>query len=118
MSDEQDSDTDSDRSGNEQHRQEILEKLVPALPASEYGVMPPAFYENSQPVTRENPEPQEDTAAGPVDVNPGDHGKGAARDPQPQQGRAQRAPLLTRDQFDGVDSDDESAEVESSRKLK
>ncbi|KAI0094564.1 SGT1 protein-domain-containing protein [Irpex rosettiformis] len=79
-------------------RQAALDALVPGLEPSEYGQMPPSFHRNSQRVARGNQtSEQPDTSAsnlaqdGPASV---------------------RAPLLTRDKYEGVDSDDESDEDE------
>jgi hypothetical protein len=71
-----------------------MDALVPALASDEYGRMPASFYANSQTVTpRFEPHLEEESApkgeadAGPVKMRP---------------------PLLPRDEYEGVDSDDES----------
>lgn len=71
-------------------RQAALDALVPGIAPSEYGQMPPSFHRNSQRVAR--PEGEDDQPSHPV------------QDPPP----SVRAPLLTRDKYEGVDSDDES----------
>jgi hypothetical protein len=71
-----------------------MDALVAPLGPDEYGKMPAAFHERSQRVTEpaEAEEPAEEGAdAAPVQM---------------------RAPLLPRDTYDGVDSDDESSEEE------
>lgn len=95
---EEDSDTSSesneesapDSAEMQQRKKEAAAKLVPALPAEEYGVMP-ASYSKSQPITV--PTIATETTA-------------ALHDPETQ--RAVRRPILMRDKYDGVDSDDES----------
>ena len=71
-------------------KKRAAEFLVPPLPAEEYGVMPHS-YSNSQLVSAS-------TIA--TETVP------AARDPSIQ--RPIRKPILIRDKYDGVDSDDES----------
>ena len=75
-------------------------RLVPGLEPGEYGKMPPLFYTNSQKVA---PDPERD------DEHPTRADKG--RDPPPIM-RPIRPPILPRDKFDGVDSDDETDEEE------
>ncbi|KAL5495628.1 hypothetical protein ACEPAI_1091 [Sanghuangporus weigelae] len=102
-------------------RQEALDKLVPALDPSEYGKMPPLFYANSQkvaPITMET-ERREETAqvsasiqsesteAGFAEIM--EHAKATATD-SARRSRPIRRPILPRDKFDGVDSDDETDE--------
>ena len=82
-------------------RQEAMDKLVPAIDPSDYGKMPPSFHRNSQrvaPVTVET-EIWEDVANGESD-----NMSASTRS------RPIRAPILPRDKFDGVDSDDETDE--------
>ncbi|KAI0662562.1 SGT1-domain-containing protein [Cubamyces menziesii] len=83
-------------------RQEAMDKLVPALDPSEYGKMPPSFHSNSQrtaPVTLETEVREE--------IPPGG---GAKSSPESVRMRPIRPPLLPRDKYDGVDSDDETDE--------
>jgi len=77
-------------------------RLVPGLEPGEYGKMPPLFYANSQKVAP-NPEPEEEQPTGPaVDKD---------QETIPVM-RPIRPPILPRDKFDGVDSDDETDEDE------
>ncbi|TBU34976.1 SGT1 protein-domain-containing protein [Dichomitus squalens] len=82
-------------------RKAAMDKLVPGIEPSEYGKMPSSYYTNSQrvaPVTMET-EIRENIPSGtPADTN------------SRVRSHAIRAPLLPRDNFDGVDSDDESEE--------
>ena len=75
-------------------------KLVPGLEPGEYGKMPPLFYANSQKVAP-NPEPEEEPPSEPVVDDDKEHVR-----------RPIRPPILPRDKFDGVDSDDETDEEE------
>ncbi|RPD81718.1 SGT1-domain-containing protein [Lentinus tigrinus ALCF2SS1-7] len=78
--------------------QEAMDRLVPAIDPSDYGRMPPSFHSNSQrvaPITIET----EIVTTGQVD------NMSASVRPRPI-----RAPILPRDKFDGVDSDDETDE--------
>ena len=77
-------------------------RLVPGLEPGEYGKMPPLFYASSQKVAP-NPEPEKEQPNKPTtdeDNKP------------PPFGRPIRPPILPRDKFDGVDSDDETDEDE------
>lgn len=77
-------------------------RLVSGLEPGEYGKMPPLFYANSQKVAP-NPEPEEEHPTGPaVDKD---------QETIPVM-RPIRPPILPRDKFDGVDSDDETDEDE------
>lgn len=81
-------------------RQAAMDKLVPGLDPAEYGKMPPSFHNNSQrvaPITMETELREVFTA-----VSPGTSG-------EPQK-RPIRPPIIPRDKYDGVDSDDESDE--------
>jgi hypothetical protein len=94
FSDNEDDDeaSDSSQSDDSDKRAEAQARLVPPLPESEYGVMP-ASYSNSQRVsaptiaTETVPRPSADT---------------------PDESKPIRRPILMRDKFDGVDSDDET----------
>lgn len=77
-------------------------QLVPGLEPGEYGKMPPIFYANSQKVTQK-PEPEEG--------QPQKQTADEAKEPPPVR-RPIRPPILPRDRFDGVDSDDETDEDE------
>ncbi|KAJ7596676.1 SGT1 protein-domain-containing protein [Mycena floridula] len=88
------SDNDDDEP-SDAARQEAMQNLVPALDASEYGKMPASFHINSQktaPTTIET----EDVAPEPTEG--------------PNPSKPLRKPILTRDKYDGVDSDDETDE--------
>ena len=75
-------------------------QLVPGLAPGEYGKMPPLFYANSQKV---GPDPEQED----------DQSTGADKDNEPPPIiRPIRPPILPRDKFDGVDSDDETDEDE------
>ena len=76
-------------------RQAALDALVPGLDPSEYGQMPPSFHTNSQRVAK------------------GDQRSEQQAKNSTQDTPSTRAPLLTRDKYEGVDSDDESDEDES-----
>ncbi|EJF66458.1 hypothetical protein DICSQDRAFT_176292 [Dichomitus squalens LYAD-421 SS1] len=82
-------------------RKAAMDKLVPGIEPSEYGKMPSSYYTNSQriaPVTMETEIREEILTGTPADTN------------SRVRSHAIRAPLLPRDRFDGVDSDDESEE--------
>ena len=74
-------------------------RLVPGLEPGEYGKMPPLFYTSSQKVAP-NPEPEEKQNGQTVD----------GENEPPLISRPIRPPILPRDKFDGVDSDDETDE--------
>ena len=75
-------------------------RLVPGLEPGEYGKMPPLFYANSQKVA---PDPEREDEQ-PTGVDKGKE--------LPPIRRPIRPPILPRDKFDGVDSDDETDEDE------
>ncbi|KAH8993994.1 SGT1-domain-containing protein [Lactarius akahatsu] len=93
-------DSDDDEDSARAARQDALEKLVPGIEPSEYGRMPLSFYNRSQRVARVAPE-NEDTAA---EATTSDAGLPRSL-PKPS-----RAPLLSRDRYEGVDSDDDTDE--------
>ncbi|KAL4068293.1 SGT1 protein-domain-containing protein [Scleroderma yunnanense] len=101
LTDSDDEEPDEKCAENDAARQEAIAKLVPPLPASEYGQMPASF--NSQRVSKttietatvETPSSQ---TAGSVSFS------GSSSHTRPV-----RPPLLPRDKYDGVDSDDESS---------
>lgn len=107
FSDEKFSDSGSD-SGSEDEmdnaaRQAAMDKLVPALDPSEYGKMPASFHSNSQRV-----------APATVDTDVvGDEADASATTSTalPPQ-KPIRPPILLRDKYEGVDSDDETDEEE------
>ncbi|EMD41652.1 hypothetical protein CERSUDRAFT_90221 [Gelatoporia subvermispora B] len=84
-------------------RQEAMDKLVPALDPSEYGKMPPSYYSNSQrtaPVTMDT-EVREEILPKDSDAT--------TTNTEPRK-RSIRPPILPRDKYEGVDSDDETDE--------
>ncbi|KAI0322311.1 SGT1-domain-containing protein [Amylostereum chailletii] len=99
------SSTDSDdegepTTGNSTARQEAMEKLVPGIDPSEYGKMPPSFHSNSQRVTATT---VDNDVVGDIPGNPTTSGSTLPQKPI-------RAPILMRDTYEGVDSDDETDE--------
>lgn len=85
-------------------RRAAMDKLVPGIEPSEYGQMPASFHSNSQrvaPTTIETdtiPESPDETKAEPT--------------PEPRV-KPIRQPILPRDKYDGVDSDDETDEEDA-----
>lgn len=77
-------------------------RLVPGLEPGEYGKMPPLFYANSQKVAPNSEHEEEPPSEPTIDEN----------DEPPPIRRPIRPPILPRDKFDGVDSDDETDEDE------
>ena len=97
-----DSDDESNPEAETDDDDAAQSQLVPGLEPGEYGKMPPLFYTNSQKVTS-NPDLEEEQPNGPaVDENK----------ELPPVMRPIRPPILPRDKFDGVDSDDETDEDE------
>ena len=80
-------------------RQDALDKLVPGIEPSEYGRMPSSFYDRSQRVA---PAASETEAEATTSATASD------TDLPRAQPRLSRAPLLSRDQYEGVDSDDDT----------
>ncbi|KZT74872.1 hypothetical protein DAEQUDRAFT_659111 [Daedalea quercina L-15889] len=81
-------------------KQAAMDKLVPPLDPSHYGRMPASYYVNSQrlaPTTVETEMREVDSRGGNASVS------------EPQQ-RPIRPPIIPRDKYDGVDSDDETDE--------
>jgi hypothetical protein len=93
-----DSDDQEETEGNSlQDREVAMKNLVPALDPADYGKMPPAFYVNSQKVAPTSAtEPMADVAT-----------KRSTNEP-PE--RPIRPPILPRNKYEGVDSDDETDE--------
>lgn len=98
LSDEEFSDEEESRSSDhtmsdsdvEEAKKRAAERLVPPLSAAEYGMMPPS-YSNSQPVSTPIEATETVSTAGDLDTQ-----------------RTIRKPILLRDTYEGVDSDDES----------
>jgi hypothetical protein len=91
-----DSDDEMEAVEDEAARREAMQNLVPSLPQSQYGQMPASFYKNSQrvaPTTIGNDK---------IDNAP------APGTSQPPRSKPIRAPIIPRDRYDGVDSDDET----------
>ncbi|KAI0304748.1 SGT1 protein-domain-containing protein [Russula brevipes] len=87
-------------------RRDALEKLVPGIDPSEYGRMPASFYKHSQRVA---PPKLAD------DITGVDSAESAReRDATSTQSRHMRAPILARDRYEGVDSDDDTDEEDES----
>jgi hypothetical protein len=80
-------------------QQLAMDKLVPALEPSEYGKMPPTYHSNSQRVAP--PTFPSDTSRETAKLEASDKGTNPETKPV-------RLPILPRDKYDGVDSDDES----------
>lgn len=96
-------------------RQEAMDRLVPALEPNEYGKMPASFYSNSQAVLRTTIETDVvDSPDGPrISVAGTDQSAAVTSTSNlPSTSRPLRRPILPRDDFDGVDSDDETDEEE------
>jgi len=107
FSDEKFSDSEPDSDDNEESassaRQHALENLVPGIDPSEYGCMPTSFYDRSQRVAP--PKPTSDfTEIEAVE---------STKESTPATGsRPVRPPILARDSYEGVDSDDDTEEDE------
>ncbi|KAH7104302.1 SGT1-domain-containing protein [Auriculariales sp. MPI-PUGE-AT-0066] len=100
-----DSDSESELDSEDRRRakQEAMDRLVPPLADGEYGKMPPSFYANSQRVTVDAEDESLDT-----DDRPTDNSTNGNKASDTAESKAIRAPILPRDRFDGVDSDDDS----------
>ncbi|KAJ3576125.1 hypothetical protein NP233_g625 [Leucocoprinus birnbaumii] len=83
---------------------EAMDNLVPSLGPDEYGKMPASFYANSQKVTSATiaTDVVEETRP---DANPKSQDRPSEFSTKPI-----RAPILQRDKYEGVDSDDETDE--------
>ncbi|EEB89512.1 hypothetical protein MPER_12380, partial [Moniliophthora perniciosa FA553] len=109
FSDEESSDEEvHNQDEQDQQRQSDMAKLVPGLEPHEYGRMPASFHRNSQKVAK---------TAMETDVVDGSEAqaKSTQKSSSSQsQSRPIRKPILPRNNFDGVDSDDESEDDEDS----
>ena len=107
FSDEKFSDSEADSSDNEESassaRRDAMEKLVPGIDPSEYGRMPASYYDRSQRAALPKPIKDDTGVEGVETAGEGDSSSAA-------QPRSIRAPILTRDRYDGVDSDDDTEE--------
>ena len=109
FSDEKFSDSEPDSDDNDgsarSARQHALENLVPGIDPSEYGRMPTSFYDRSQRVA-----PPKSTS----DLTEIEAVEPAKERSTPATGsRPVRPPILARDSYEGVDSDDDTEEDES-----
>lgn len=95
-----DSDDEDEPVADEAARQEAMAKLVPALSEAEYGQMPASF--NTQRVSKVTME-TETAATQFLAAEP------ALEITSPARTRSIRPPILLRDKYEGVDSDDESS---------
>ena len=104
FSDEKFSDSEVDSGDDEEStssaRRDALEKLVPGIDPSEYGRMPASYYDRSQRAAP--PEPMNDDVGVEGVESAGEGGSSFA------QPTSIRAPILTRDSYEGVDSDDDT----------
>jgi hypothetical protein len=95
-----DDESEGDEVADREARQAAMDKLVPGLAPSEYGQMPPSFHSNSQRVSR----PTADVEVVPVHST--EESSTASMPTSPT--RPIRPPIIMRDKYDGVDSDDET----------
>ncbi|KAG6817605.1 hypothetical protein H0H87_006233 [Tephrocybe sp. NHM501043] len=99
-------DTDTEEGENEETvsdataRQAAMDKLVPGLDPSDYGKMPASFHSNSQRVAPANMDTE--TIEDVADENRISSGTTLVK--------PIRQPIIPRDKYDGVDSDDETDE--------
>jgi hypothetical protein len=101
-----DSDNEDDPFTDEAARQEAMAKLVPALSEAEYGQMPASF--NTQRVSRATIETETIEETDPA-ITQFSASEPALEITSPARTRSIRPPILLRDKYEGVDSDDESS---------
>lgn len=104
FSDEKMSNSDDDSEPEELNlaeRRAAMDKLVPGLGPSEYGQMPASYHANSQRVA-----PTMETGVDTESNSPKKDSKPSAESETPM--KPIRQPILPRDKYDGVDSDDET----------
>lgn len=108
FSDEKFSDDEDEPVADEAARQEAMAKLVPALSAAEYGQMPASF--NTQRVSKVTIETEivEETETDPA-ITQFSASEPTLEITSPARTRSIRPPILPRDKYEGVDSDDESS---------
>ncbi|KAG1826246.1 SGT1-domain-containing protein [Suillus subaureus] len=106
FSDEKFSDSDDEPVADEAARQEAMAKLVPALSEAEYGLMPASF--NTQRVSKVTIETETVEETDPAITQFSD-AEPALEITSPARTRSIRPPILPRDKYEGVDSDDESS---------
>ncbi|KAF5377517.1 hypothetical protein D9615_005134 [Tricholomella constricta] len=102
------SDEEEENSTQLAARQADMDKLVPGLEPSEYGKMPSSFHSNSQRVAPAN------IGTDVVEAKVEQADKPEAKPSTAEQPRTKpiRQPIIPRDKYDGVDSDDETDEEE------
>lgn len=98
-SEESDNEEQENDRVNDAARQAAMDQLVTGIAPEDYGKMPATFYSNSQ---RTAPTTLENEMSG-TEQKPNDTPESVPTKPI-------RRPILPRDDFDGVDSDDESDE--------
>jgi len=81
-------------------RQAAMDKLVPALGPSEYGMMPPSYHENSQRIVATT------VTSDVIEEKP--TAETRTKWPKATNNKPIRPPIISRDKYDGVDSDDET----------
>lgn len=106
FSDEKFSDDEDEPVADEAARQEAMAKLVPALSEAEYGQMPASF--NTQRVSKATIETETIEETDPA-ITQFLASEPALEITSPARTRSIRPPILPRDKFEGVDSDDESS---------
>ncbi|KJA26048.1 hypothetical protein HYPSUDRAFT_36895 [Hypholoma sublateritium FD-334 SS-4] len=84
-----------------------MDKLVPALEPTEYGKMPATYHSNSQRVALEVADADAD-----VDMETINTSASPKAEKDPKARVTMRPPIIPRDRYDGVDSDDETDEEE------
>lgn len=109
-----DSDDESDGDIDNVEKQAIMDRLVPGLAPAEYGQMPASFYENSQRIA---PTTIETDIIDAVELPKTEELKAIPEDEPvptvvPETPRSIRKPIIPRDRYDGVDSDDDTDEDE------
>ena len=102
--DEESSDSEQDDETKLAAKKVAMDSLVPALEPSEYGQMPATYHRNSQRVTPAT-----------VMTDTEDNLEGHKKSPESQtksnvETRPIRPPIIPRDKYDGIDSDDETEE--------
>jgi hypothetical protein len=102
---EEEADSEEMDDAERMERQVAMDKLVPALDPSEYGKMPPSFYGNSQRVAATTVKTDKVETSGATDKE----SAMALADAKTKEKFA-RPPILARDKYEGVDSDDETDE--------
>jgi hypothetical protein len=105
--DDSDEDTQTTSVEDEAKRKEDMAKLVPGIEPSEYGQMPPSFHLHSQRTTTTRMDEEPDSEKVKEEV------KASTNVPL----KPLRKPIIPRDHYDGVDSDDETDEEEGGADL-